>query len=237
MGGYHVLGLKVLVVEDDPGVSDVVAAALRRAGFLVIVCREIRQANVALERGSFDAAVVDLVLPDGNGLDLIAELGARMPMIAISGELVTDADRVLGLHEGADDYLVKPFSMTELVARVQAVIRRQARATTTTGRLRFGDLEVNLTKREVWMEDRLVRFTRKEFDLLGALARRPGRACSYEEIVRWVWGTDPSLVNPRSVTEHVRRIRRKLGDTAYEARWIATVPGVGYRFEGDRVEV
>jgi DNA-binding response OmpR family regulator len=228
-------GKRVLLVEDEVGVSDVIVLALRRAGLHVSACRDIRQARVALEWGPFDAAVVDVALPDGNGLDLVADISAGLPVIVISGEYVTAADRVLGLDEGADDYLVKPFSAQELVARVKAVLRRGDRAAHGNEHLRYGGLEVNLATREVRIEDRLAHFTRKEFDLLAALAARPGRTCSYGELVRWVWAEEPGRVSPRNVTEHVRRVRAKLGDSAHRPRWIVTLPGVGYRFDGDRV--
>lgn len=222
---------QVLVVDDDPTTRDVILRALEREGFEVAVTSTLAGARDRLERCDYALAVVDLVLPDGDGLDLIAELvdGRQMGVIAVTGRSA-EGDRVLGLETGADDYVIKPFSPRELTARVAAVLRR-SQPSEPDPVLRHGDIVIDLRSLEVYRHDCRVPLTRKEFDLLVALATRPRRVCSHQELLEWVWESSEFFQDPATVTEHVRRVRRKIGDDADDPRHIVTVRGKGYRWE------
>lgn len=191
---------RVLLVEDEIAVSDLVCRALDRSGFDVSPCQALAEARAVLQGGLFDVAVIDLVLPDGDGLDLVAEVSSTMPTIALTGLRGAEHDRILGFEAGADDYVLKPFSMRELTARVRAVLRRQVRAGAESEQLRYDDLEIDLVSREVRVDGVVIPFTRKEFDLLVALASRPRRACSRDELLDWVWRSPPGTIGPATVT-------------------------------------
>lgn len=230
-GGGSADPRRVLVVDDDPTTRDVILRALERDGFEVVVTSTLTGARDQLEFADFDLVVVDLVLPDGDGLDLIEELRDTdvVAVIAVTGRSA-EGDRVLGLETGADDYVVKPFSPRELSARVSAVLRRAAPPEPLSV-LRHGDLVIDLRSLEVHRHGRRVPLTRKEFDLLVALATRPRRACSHQELLAWVWESSEFFQDPATVTEHIRRIRKKIGDDADDPGHIVTVRGKGYRWE------
>ncbi len=223
---------RVLVVEDDERVRQFLIRALEREGYEV---EAVAGGNEALERqrsSPFDLVVLDLMLPDADGLDVLTEMRqvSFVPAIIVSGR-AAEADRVLGLQSGADDYIVKPFSPRELAARVEAVLRRARTTEPPASRLQFGDLEIDMASREVFVDGASVVLTRQEFDLLAELASRPRRACSREELLDWAWGSSAEYQDPATVTEHVRRLRIKLEDEAGSAAHIVTVRGVGYRFD------
>jgi len=226
---------RVLVVENEPAVSAVVSRALDRQGFDVTSCRTLGEARAAVADHAVDLALVDLTLPDGDGLDLIVELSPIFPAIAVTGRLLSDGDRIVALDAGADDYIVKPFSPGELVARVRAVLRRASRAGLEPDRrslrLVFGDLEIDLAGHDVRVLGTRVPLARMEFALLVALATRPRRACSRGELLQWVWGFPPNTGSGATVTEHIRRLRVKLGDPVDDPVHIITVSGFGYRFD------
>lgn len=234
-GSGHGARRRVLLVEDEPAVSTVISRALDDQGFDVTPCRTLREARAAVARHAIDLALIDLTLPDGDGLELIVELGPSFPAIAVTGQRVSDGDRILGLDVGADDYIVKPFSPGELVARVRAVLRRADGAHpgphSLTPPLVFGELEIDLVAHEVRILGMRVPLTRMEFDVLVALATRPRRACSRDELMEWVWGIPPNTVNTATVTEHIRRLRAKLGDPVDDPVHIVTISGFGYRFD------
>ena len=221
---------QVLVVEDDETVRDLVVRNLERSGFASEAVGTGSAAREHLRSTRYDLVMLDLVLPDADGLDLLAEIRetSNVPVIVITGQS-SEGDRVLGLSSGADDYVVKPFSLRELVARVEAVLRRAA-AAEPPSRLDHRDLVIDLDAREVFLRGELVRLTPKEFDLLAFMAARPRHVLPRDELLREVWGSLPGHQDPATITEHVRRVRLKL-DPANTERWIATVRGVGYRFE------
>jgi DNA-binding response OmpR family regulator len=224
--------LEVLVVEDDEAVSRFLARTLEREGFAVVTAAGGREALALVRDRHFDLIVLDLMLPDVDGLDVLSELreGSGVPTIIVSGR-GDEADLVLGLRSGADDYVVKPFSPRELAARVHAVLRRATMAAGAPSHLRFGDLEVDVEGRVVRIDGERVTLTRQEFDLLVAMATRPGRACTREELLEWAWGSSSDFQDPATVTEHVRRLRQKLDQSPGARVHIATVRGVGYRFD------
>jgi DNA-binding response OmpR family regulator len=174
------------------------------------------------------------MMPARDGLDVLGDLrkNSDIPVILVSA-LAEEADRVIGLKMGADDYVVKPFSAAELSARIESVLRRaQMRGTPqATTKLAFDGLVVDPATREVTMGGSKIEMTAKEFDLLAFLAASPRQVFSRDQLLHQVWGSSSAWQSDATVTEHVRRLRRKIEEDPDNPRWIATVRGVGYRFE------
>jgi two-component system response regulator ResD len=219
----HVRG-SVLVVDDEPTIGEVVSAYLERAGYETRVAPDGHAALAAVAERRPDLIVLDLMLPGLDGLEVMRRVRDRSTAVILLTAKGEEADRVIGLRLGADDYVVKPFSPAELVARVDAVLRRVDTVPDAQPPLRFGALEIDPAARQARLEGEPVALTARELELLLFLARRPGQAFSREQLMDHVWQyafyTDTS-----TVTVHIRRLRSKLG-----ARWIETVWGVGYRF-------
>ncbi len=227
----HVRG-SVLVVDDEPTIGEVVSAYLQRAGYETRVAADGLAALDAVAERSPDLIVLDLMLPGLDGLEVmrrVRERPERRSAIILLTAKGAEADRVIGLRLGADDYVVKPFSPAELVARVDAVLRRVDHVAEHAPALRFGPLEIDPASRRVLREGQSVSLTAREFDLLLFLARHPGRAFTRDELMDHVWQyafyTDTS-----TVTVHIRRLRAKLEADPEAPRRIETVWGVGYRF-------
>lgn len=225
----------ILVVDDEPTVREVVAQYLRRDGHEVIEAADGDEARRHLTERDPDLVVLDRMLPGLDGLDVLRDLRQRgdTPVILLTA-LTEEADRIAGLEEGADDYVVKPFSPRELAARVNGVLRRAAGRTPdgAAGRpLEFDDLRIDPVAREVRVGDELVELTPKEFDLLTFLAASPRTVYSRADLLREVWQSSPDWQDPATVTVHVRRIRNKIEADPEHPRRITTVWGVGYRFE------
>jgi two-component system, OmpR family, phosphate regulon response regulator PhoB len=222
---------RVLVVDDDEHIRLLVRRALEREGLRVEEAPDATRALHALERTSWDLVVLDVSLPDLNGLDLLRQLRATgdVPVIMLSGR-GDEADRVVGLESGADDYVVKPFYPRELAARVRSLLRRSG-ARTRPSVLEFDELTIDTASRQAMLHGTPVELTAREFDLLEFLASAPRQAFSRAQLLQRVWGSSSAWQQESTVTEHVRRIRRKLGVEADQSRWIATVRGFGYRFE------
>jgi DNA-binding response OmpR family regulator len=243
MLGMDPAGRSVLVVEDDRKTSAAVKLYLESAGFEVAVAFDGRQGLEAARSLRPDLVVLDVMLPQVDGLEVCRALQAEseVPVILLTAR-TTEADKLRGLDLGADDYVTKPFSPRELVARVRAVLRRAApREGRADGEgpaeLRFQDLVVDLARREVEVRGRRAVLTRHEIQLLEALARAPGRVFTRTELVERAFGWDYEGME-RTVDVHVKNLRRKLGPRiAGEERssWIETVFGVGYRFAGEPV--
>lgn len=214
--------MRVLLVEDDVRVAAAVASGLRKRGYEVDCAGSIAE---ALEAAPVDIVLLDLGLPDGDGMDLCRMLRARQPEVGIIAVTARgeERDRVTGLLTGADDYVVKPFSMAELHARMAAVLRRASRSTPATQQVDIGGLTIDFTARRVTRGGTEVTLTRKEFDILAALARRPGMAVGRDRIIIEVWQT--SYVGPHVLDVHMAALRGKLGDPGL----VQTVRGVGYR--------
>jgi DNA-binding response OmpR family regulator len=219
----HVRG-NVLVVDDEPTIGEVVSAYLTRAGYETRVAADGYAALEAVAERRPDLIVLDLMLPGLDGLEVMRRVRDRSTAVILLTAKGEESDRVIGLRLGADDYVVKPFSPAELVARVDAVLRRVDTVPDAQPALRFGALEIDPSARAVRLDGEPAALTSRELDLLLFLARHPGQAFSREQLMDHVWQyafyTDTS-----TVTVHIRRLRAKLG-----ARWIETVWGVGYRF-------
>jgi DNA-binding response OmpR family regulator len=224
----------VLVVDDDPTVSDVVSRYLERAGYQVTRAADGSGALAEFRRHQPDLVVLDLMLPGIDGLEVCSQLrqhSAQVPVIMLTA-LGEEADRVLGLQLGADDYVTKPFSPRELVLRVQSVLRRVAGAASRPGTgavLTDGDLVLDPNRRVARRGGQELVLTVREFDLLAYLIRHPGRAFRRAELLEAVWGW--TFGDQSTVTVHVRRLREKVEDDPAVPRRIVTVWGVGYRYE------
>jgi len=218
---------RVLVVEDDPTVREVVVRYLEREGLVVEAVADGETALTAAAACWPDLVVLDLMLPRVDGFEVCRQLRARAPvpviMLTARGD---EDDRVIGLELGADDYVTKPFSPAELVARVKAVLRRSEGNAAPTEMVQVGGVTIDIGRREVRVNEEPVAFTTKEFDLLKFLAERPGLALSRQQILDGVWGYD-WFGDVRTVDVHIAQVRKKI-DSAVK---IDTVRGVGYRLD------
>lgn len=223
---------RILVVDDEPMVREVVVAYLEREGFRVEEAATGRDALKRIDEGRPDLVILDVMLPEIDGFSVLSELrrDRDVPVILLTARS-EETDRVLGLELGADDYVVKPFSPRELVARVRSVLRRTAPTAAIPEVLDFGELVINEQAREVTIAGSTVEMTPKEFDLIAFLARSPRQVFSRAQLLEQVWDSSADWQDPSTVTVHVRRLRRKLEKDPEQPRWITTVWGVGYRFE------
>jgi DNA-binding response OmpR family regulator len=220
---------RILVVEDDPAIQRGIVDALRFAGYKPCAASTFAEAVKQVSEASFDLLLLDLVLPGGSGLEVMARARKSqptVPVIAVTA-LGTENDRVGGLTQGADDYVVKPFSLKELLARIDAVIRRSAERPSDVALLAVPGAEVDLARREVRYENGgRTELSQKECELLGYLARNPGRAISRDELLLRVWRLEPSRVSTRTIDMTVARLREKLGSEGEGV--VLTVRGKGY---------
>jgi DNA-binding response OmpR family regulator len=219
----------ILVVDDDPIVRDVVVRYLERDGHRTLVAGDGNHADELLRREALDLVVLDVMLPGRDGLALSRSIRSRssLPIILLTarGE---EADRIVGLELGADDYVTKPFSPRELAARVRALLRRASTQPEQRGALSFGDVLLDGDAREVRRAGGEVALTAREFDLLWFLASHPRRVFSRDQLMTSVWGYEPAL-ETGTVTVHVRRLRKKVEADPARPRHLQTVWGVGYR--------
>ncbi len=220
----------VLVVDDEPIVRDVLVRYLAREGYRTLEAGDGTRARELLESEAPQLVVLDLMLPGTDGLALCRWIRSRsdLPVIMLTarGE---EADRIVGLELGADDYVTKPFSPRELVARVRTVLRRAVPAQRREERLSFEGLEIDATTRDVTRQGAPLTLTAKEFDLLWFLASHPRRVFSRDQLMDRVWGYEAAL-DTGTVTVHIRRLREKIEDEPSRPRFLETVWGVGYRF-------
>ena len=224
----------ILVVEDEASIAEVVSLYLKRAGFTVQIAPDGKKAMNLFERQPTDFVILDLMLPEVDGLSLTRWLRDRsdVPIIMLTARR-DEADRIAGLEMGADDYVVKPFSPQELVSRVRAVLRRLGRDQTEPEHdrnLSFEGLSIDPRSREVIVGGDIIELTAKEFDMLHLLARHPKQVFTREQLLERVWGGS-QFIDPGTVTVHVRRLREKIEADASKPARLLTVWGVGYKFE------
>jgi len=226
----------VLVVDDEATIVEIVARYLERAGYETYQAADGPEALRLAELHRPDLVVLDLMLPGLDGIEVMRRLqerpGPRTAVILLTarGE---ESDRLIGLRRGADDYVVKPFSPAELVARVEAVMRRVSPPREEESEeppIEHGSLRVEPATRRAFLDGEELMLTQREFDLLAYLAARPGRVFSRDQLMETVWEY-PFFTDTSTVTVHIRRLRAKLGDDPAEPRFIETVWGVGYRFK------
>jgi two-component system, OmpR family, response regulator ResD len=227
---------KVLVVDDEPTILEIVGRYMERAGYETYSAADGPEALRQAELHHPDLVVLDIMLPEIDGIEVMRRLqerpGSRTAVILLTarGE---ESDRLVGLRHGADDYVVKPFSPAELVARVDAVLRRVLptdEEDATAPPIEHGPLRVEPATRRVFLDGEELSLTQREFDLLAYLAARPGRVFSRDQLMEAVWEY-PFFTDTSTVTVHVRRLRAKLRDDPANPRFIETVWGVGYRFK------
>jgi DNA-binding response OmpR family regulator len=221
-----IAGGRVLVAESNHPVRQVIATYLRADGFQVLEATSGLEALLVLRRGTVDIALVDPMLPEIDGLELVRRVRreSTVPIIMLTTSR-DEAARIAELEAGADDYVVKPLSMPEVTARMRAQIRRARGFETEQTVLHSGELELDLDARRCCAGGREVELTRREFDLLGALLRYPGRIHTREQLLELVWGS--GAISPKTVDVHVSSLRRKLGS----AITIVTLRGLGYRLD------
>jgi two-component system response regulator RegX3 len=231
---------RILLVEDERSIAEPFARLLGREGFEAEIAGTVAQAIELFDRGPHDLVLLDLNLPDGDGRDVARELRtrSRVPIIMLTAR-GTETDRVVGLEIGADDYVVKPFSSAEVIARIRAVLRRTAEpaapSATPSDPIEIRGLLIDPAARRVVLEAAEVELSRKEYDLLLALATRAGTVVTREDLMAEVWDEN-WFGSTKTLDVHIGWLRRKLGDDAADPRWIETVRGVGFRFaapEGD----
>jgi two-component system catabolic regulation response regulator CreB len=214
----------ILIVEDEPAIAESLAYALEREGFTTHTAHDFSTAW-SLRNGA-QLMVLDLMLPDGNGVDLLGQMraeGSRTPVIVLSSR-EAEADRVGALEAGADDYVTKPFSPREVVARIRAVLRRAVRG----GSSSHAPLTVHPLRRRATVAGEPLDLTRVEFDLLSVLLTAPGQVYTRAELIDRVWGAGFRITD-RTIDSHIKSLRRKVADAGGHANWIETVRGVGYR--------
>lgn len=224
---------KILLVEDEPKVVRVVRAYLEQAGFTVAVSYDGQEALATFRREQPGLVVLDLSLPGMDGLDVCRALrrDSNVPIIMLTAR-ADEADRLIGLELGADDYIVKPFSPRELVARIRAILRRTdgALQPATPKRLVSGSLELDASRRQAWIAGQPLDLTAMEFDLLAVLAGQPGRVFTRGQLLEMVQGETYEGYE-RTIDVHVKNLRKKLRDDPREPRFIVTVRGIGYKLD------
>jgi len=230
---------RILVVDDEPNIREVVELYLRREGFEVETTGDGAAALEAIERNAPDLIVLDLMLPVMGGIQLtrtLREGQLEIPIIMLTAK-GDEADRVAGLELGADDYVTKPFSPKELVARVKAVLRRASAKPLVDPQAQpvtIGDVSINPSTRQVWVRDNQeVTLTAKEFDLLWFFMNHPGQVFTRDQLLDHIWGFD-FFGDASTVTVHVRRLREKIERRPTKPEYILTVWGVGYKFAADQ---
>ena len=225
---------RILIVEDDQSLAAGLADGLRYEGYTTLLAWDGADGLHLAGQPGIDLVILDVVLPRRTGLEVCRALRARgstVPVVMLSAR-GDELDKVVGLKAGADDYVTKPFSFTELLARVEAVLRRSRRPTSGMRTYEFGDVSVNFQTRDVAKRGRPLTLPPREFRLLDYLIGRRGEPVSRDEILAAVWDHDGWSPLTRTVDMHVAKLRRKIEDDTADPRWIVTVHRVGYKFTG-----
>jgi DNA-binding response OmpR family regulator len=223
---------RILLVDDEQSIQTLLSYPLRKDGYHVTSAQDGREALQRFEEARFDLVILDLMLPKLDGVEVCRELRSRsqVPIIMLTAK-GSETDKVAGLEVGADDYITKPFSMREFRSRVKAALRRSRMGGEPDGEetIDHGELKIDFGRRMVTLREEEVKVTYVEFEILGALARSPGRVLSRETLLEHVWG-DSEYRDPRTVDVHIRHLREKLEGDPKDPEFLFTVRGVGYRF-------
>jgi DNA-binding response OmpR family regulator len=223
---------RILLVDDEQSIQTLLSYPLRKDGYHVTSAQDGREALQRFEEARFDLVILDLMLPKLDGVEVCRELRSRsqVPIIMLTAK-GSETDKVAGLEVGADDYITKPFSMREFRSRVKAALRRSRMSgqPAEEGTIDHGDLIIDFERRMVTLREEEIKVTYVEFEILGALARSPGRVLSRETLLEHVWG-DSEYRDPRTVDVHIRHLREKLESDPKDPEFLFTVRGVGYRF-------
>ncbi len=231
----------ILVVEDEPDIRKLLQYNLAQERYKVLEAEDGEQALKLLQRSRPSLVILDLMLPGMSGLELCKLLRdrqetAQLPILMLTAK-AGEADKVVGLEMGADDYLAKPFSPREMVARVRAILRRAEAASANDGPTTYekGPLRIDFGTYEVFARGKVIKLTLKEFELLRFLAQNPNRVLSRDQLLDRVWGGD-TFVTPRTVDVHIRRLRQAIEKDDRHPKWILTLRGVGYKFDEKALE-
>ena len=226
---------KVLVIEDEPDIRKTLEYNLSREGYKVESCGSIEEANTFLENPSYSIILLDLMLPDGSGLDLCKQIKSNpetneTPILILTAK-DDEVDKVVGFELGADDYVTKPFSVRELILRVKAILKRNTKTSNLSNQTHeinrnFGSLKMNIESHEIFINDEEIILTALEFKLLRQLVERRGRVQTRDQLLEDVWGYS-SNITTRTVDTHIKRLREKLGSMG---KYVQTIRGVGYKF-------
>lgn len=221
---------RILLVEDEASISEPLSSALEREGFAAVVARTAAEALDLAERTEPDVILLDLMLPDGDGRDVCRAIrrDSDVPIIMLTAR-GTEVDRIVGLEIGADDYVVKPFSSGELIARIRAILRRVEGGSRAEVKIKIGDLEVDESSRRATLGGEPLDLSRKEFDLLLELVRNAGSVVTREQLMAAVWDEN-WFGSTKTLDVHVGWLRKKLNDDSNDPRYLHTVRGVGFRF-------
>jgi DNA-binding response OmpR family regulator len=231
-----VTGERILIVEDERAVARGLEYGLTSEGFTVLWADTGQRALELARSQNPHLILLDIRLPDVSGFDVCRQLrteGKRMPILMLTAR-DEEVDKVLGLELGADDYVVKPYSLRELISRIRALLRRaygDLADVSKEDRLTFGEIEVDLERLQVYRQGRLVNLTPTEFRLLRYLVTHPDRPFSRDALIEAVWGYDSDIGSQRTVDVHMRHLRKKLEDNPSDPRWLVTVRGIGYKFD------
>jgi DNA-binding response OmpR family regulator len=223
---------RILLVDDEQSIQTLLSYPLRKDGYHVTSALDGHEAIRRFEEGRFDLVILDVMLPRMGGVEVCRQLRSRsqVPIIMLTAK-GSETDKVAGLEVGADDYITKPFSMREFRSRVKAALRRSRMGgeTAASGAIESGELKIDFDRRLVTLDGEEIGVTYVEFEILGALARSPGRVLTRETLLEHVWG-DSDYRDPRTVDVHIRHLREKLERDPKEPEYLFTVRGVGYRF-------
>jgi DNA-binding response OmpR family regulator len=223
---------RILLVDDEQSIQTLLSYPLRKDGYHVTSAQDGREALQRFDEARFDLVILDLMLPKLDGVEVCRQLRSRsqVPIIMLTAK-GSETDKVAGLEVGADDYITKPFSMREFRSRVKAALRRSRMGIEPPAdeAIESGDLTIDFDRRMVTLREEEIKVTYVEFEILGALARSPGRVLSRETLLEHVWG-DSEYRDPRTVDVHIRHLREKIEQEPKEPEFLFTVRGVGYRF-------
>lgn len=229
---------RILVIEDDPNINQLLQLHLQDSGYQAEICDHGRQGFEKASKGEYDLLILDVMLPEMDGVTICQKLRALdvfVPILMLTAKS-EEIDKVLGLESGADDYLTKPFKIREFLARVKAILRRQELmiqgAQKEKNSIRVGQLEIDQEKRKVLLDQKRIELTPKEFDLLYLMAKNPGRSYSRAELLELIWGYDFSGYE-HTVNAHINRLRAKIETDANNPTHILTTWGIGYRFNDE----
>jgi len=226
--------LVVLIVEDEQVISDGLVYLLQNEGFDTLVCGDFDSAQSTIETKAFDLALLDLNLPGGSGYQLarLIKEQSNKPIIMLTA-LDSEANVVMGLDQGADDYVTKPFRVRELLSRIYSVLRRYRHSETKTNRLKLGDVEIDVSQAKVWKGEKEILLTSLEYRLLLIFISEPRRVFSRNQLLERLWDCAGEYFNDNTLTVYIKRLREKIEDDPQHPILITTIRGLGYRGGGD----
>jgi len=221
---------KILIVDDEKNIVELIKFHLKKENYRVIEAYKGKDALDLYRKEKPDLIILDVMLPDMGGFEVCKNIRkeSRIPIIMLTAK-GEEIDKILGFELGADDYITKPFSPRELLARIKAVLKRTRTSNIDTNQIQVGPFKINVNKREIYKNDKLLELKPKEFDLLKLFITNPGRVFTRQYLLEQIWGYD-YLGDTRTVDVHIRRLRQKIEDNDKNATYIKTVHGVGYKF-------